>query len=78
MELVQLDPHGRLYLSPAIDNWEPIHQVGISAIIDLDGEIDHGIPTVPNQVLYIYFSIFDDDLPNLQATRAERFRPSPQ
>lgn len=70
MELVQLDEHGRLYLSPAIDDWEPIHNSGISAVIDLDGDVDHGIPTVPNQMLYIYFPIYDDDLPDLRKLHA--------
>jgi protein-tyrosine phosphatase len=70
MELVQLDDRGRLYLSPAIDDWESIHEAGISAVIDLEGEIDHGIPTVPNQMLYIYFPIYDDELPDLQKLHA--------
>jgi protein-tyrosine phosphatase len=70
MELVQLDDRGRLYLSQAVDNWEPIHKAGISAVIDLEGEIDHGIPTVPGQMLYIYFPIYDDELPNLQKLHA--------
>ena len=70
MELVQLDDRGGLYLSPAIDDWELIHQSGISAVIDLDGEVDHGIPTVPNQMLYIYFPIYDDDLPDLKKLHA--------
>jgi protein-tyrosine phosphatase len=70
MELISLDEHGRLYLSPAIDDWKPIRETGITAVIDLDGEVDHGIPSVPNQMLYIYFPIFDDDLPNLEKLHA--------
>jgi protein-tyrosine phosphatase len=70
MELVQLDGCGRLYLSPAIDDWEPIYKAGISAVIDLEGEIDHDVPTVPNQMLYIYFPIYDDELPDLQKLHA--------
>ena len=70
VELVPLDELGRLYLSPAIDDWEPIHKSGITAVIDLEGEIDHDIPTVPNQMLYIYFPIYDDALPDLQKLHA--------
>ena len=35
-------------------------------MIDLEGGLDVGVPTVPNQVLYIYFPILDEDLPNLE------------
>jgi len=34
-------------------------------VIDLEGGLDHGVPTVPNQILYVYFPIYDEDLPNL-------------
>ena len=42
----------------------------IDTIIDLEGGLDLGVPTVPNQYLYIYFPIFDDDLPNLNKLHA--------
>ncbi len=35
-------------------------------MIDLEGGLDVGVPTVPNQVLYIYFPILDEDLPDLE------------
>jgi len=70
MELTQLDSNGRLYLSPAIDDWEPIRNSGISVVIDLEGDVDHGVPDVPNQMMYIYFPIFDDDLPDLDKLHA--------
>jgi protein-tyrosine phosphatase len=70
MDLVQLDTEGRLYLSPAIDDWDAIRRSGITAVIDLDGGVDHGIPTAVNQMLYVYFPIFDDDLPDLQKLHA--------
>ena len=50
---VALDDAGRLFLSAAINDWAPIHERGIDTIIDLDGYIDRGVPTVPNQILYI-------------------------
>ncbi len=65
MDLVALDDVGRLFLSPAIDDWAPIDQQGISAIIDLDGDLDLGISTVPNHMLYVYFPIYDEGLPDL-------------
>ncbi|MBZ5498469.1 MAG: dual specificity protein phosphatase family protein [Acidobacteriia bacterium] len=70
MELVPLDEGGRLYLSPAIDDWETIRNNGITAVIDLDGDVDLGIPTIPNQMLYIYFPIYDDELPDTEKLHA--------
>ena len=65
MQLYQLDDAGQLFISPAITDWQPVEQHAIDTIIDLDGDIDAGVPTHPNRYLYIYFPIFDEDLPNL-------------
>jgi protein-tyrosine phosphatase len=65
MGLCQVDDDGRLYISPVIHDWEPVLARGISAVIDLEGGLDHGVPTVPNQMLYVYYPIYDEDLPDL-------------
>jgi protein-tyrosine phosphatase len=65
MDLCCLHPEGRLYLSPRIECWEPLAEHGISVVFDLEGDLDSCIPSAPNQVLYIYFPIFDEDLPDL-------------
>ena len=65
MTLCQVDDDGALFISPAIHEWGPLAERGIDTVIDLDGGLDHCIPTVPNQVLYVYFPIYDEDLPNL-------------
>jgi protein-tyrosine phosphatase len=65
MDIVQIDERARLFLSPAIDDWDPIEKEGITFVIDLEGDLDLGIPTIPNYMLYIYFPICDDDLPDL-------------
>lgn len=65
MDVIALDDSRRLFLSPAIDDWKPIEDHGISAIIDLDGDLDLGISTVPNHMLYVYFPIYDEGLPDL-------------
>lgn len=70
MEVVQLDENGRLFLSPHIDDWEVLHEHGVTAVIDLDGDLDEGVPTMPNSMLYIYFPIYDDDLPDLAKLHA--------
>jgi protein-tyrosine phosphatase len=39
-------------------------------VIDLDGDLDLGIPNIPNHMLYVYFPIFDDGLPDLNKLHA--------
>jgi protein-tyrosine phosphatase len=70
MELFQVDDAGALFISPAVSEWQPLQERGIDTVIDLDGGLDHCIPTVPNQVLYVYFPIFDEDLPSLSKLNA--------
>ena len=65
VDIVQLDEKNMLFLSPDIDDWQPLKECCIDAVIDLDGDLDKGVPTDPNQVLYIYFPIFDENLPDL-------------
>ncbi|MFL6194916.1 MAG: dual specificity protein phosphatase family protein [Thermoanaerobaculia bacterium] len=65
MKIVCLEDSGCLFLSPKIEDWKYLDEHGITVVIDLEGELDHGVPTVPNHVLYIYFPIYDEDLPNL-------------
>lgn len=70
MEIVQIDADGRLFLSPAIDDWDPVEKEGITCVIDLEGDLDLGIPTIPNHMLYVYFPIYDEDLPDLKRLHA--------
>ena len=70
MELFQVDDHGRLFISPAINDWSVLDQHGVDTIIDHDGDVDECVPTVPDRCLYIYFPIFDEDLPNLAKLHA--------
>lgn len=66
MELFQIDDAGRLFISPDIDDWQPLMDQGINVVFDLDGELDIGVPSLPNQLLYLYFPFEDKDLPDLQ------------
>lgn len=61
----QIDDAGRLYISPAIEEWPPVAQLGIDTVIDLDAGLDSCIPTAPDGCLYVYFPIFDEELPPL-------------
>jgi protein-tyrosine phosphatase len=70
VDIVKLDEEGLLYLSPDIDEWAPVEELRISAVIDMDGDLDIGVPTIPNHMLYIYFPIFDEELPDLEKLHA--------
>ncbi len=69
-ELFQIDDEGRLFISPATNVWDPVHQQGINVIIDLERGIDPGISEEPGKVLYVYCHIEDDDLPDLDRLHA--------
>lgn len=65
MELYPIDDAETLYISPAIDDWSPVFARRIGCVIDLDGEVDHGVPSLPGHMLYVYFPIYDEGLPDL-------------
>jgi hypothetical protein len=72
MELFQVDDDGRLFISPAIEDWDALERHEIDTVIDLEGGLDSCIPTIANRCLYIYFPIDDDNeqLPNMIKLRA--------
>lgn len=61
-----VDDAGMLFISPAIADWSAIEASAIRAVFDLESGLDHGVPSIPNHTLYVYFPIFDDDLPDLR------------
>ena len=67
MELFQVDDRGRLFISPAIDDWDVVARYDVDTVIDLEGGLDTCIPSIVNHCLYIYFPIDDDpdELPNM-------------
>ena len=66
MEFVVVNEEKSLFLSADIDDWRIIQEHGISAVFDLDGGIDVEVPTLPNRLIYVYFPINDEDLPDLE------------
>lgn len=70
MDLVAINAAATLFVSGEIDDWTPLHQHGVDTIVDMDGNIDPGIPEAPNQVLYVYWPILDEDLPSLPRLEA--------
>lgn len=65
MDMFQIDAQGQVFISPDIDDWQPVTAHGITAVFDLDSELDIGVPAVPNELLYIYFPFEDKELPDL-------------
>ena len=70
MEIVPVNPAGTLFVSGHIEDWEALRERGIDTIVDMDGEVDDGIPDSPNGILYVYYPILDDDLPDLSKIEA--------
>ena len=70
MDLVAINSAATLFVSGEIDDWAPVRERGIDTIVDMDGTIDPGIPEAPNQVLYVYWPILDEDLPPLPRLEA--------
>jgi len=65
-----IDDAGCLFISPRIDDWQLLEAHGITIVIDLEGGLDDGVPSVPNHVLYLYYPIFDEELPDLDKLKA--------
>src|ERR1700733_9490359 len=70
VELIQVDDAGLLFISPAITDWRIVDRHSVDTVIDLDGALDDGVPTAPDHLLYVYFPILDQDLPNLAKLHA--------
>lgn len=72
MDLFQVDDDGRLFISPALEDWASLARYEIDTVIDLEGQLDTCIPSLTNHCLYIYFPIDDDNeqLPNMVKLRA--------
>ena len=64
--LVPVDDDGRLFISPCIQEWGPLEAANIRVVVDLEGGLDHCVPTLPGHVLYVYLPIYDEDLPDLR------------
>jgi protein-tyrosine phosphatase len=70
VDIVPVNPLGTLFVSGHIEDWEAIRERGIDTIVDMDGDVDPGIPEAPNAILYVYHPILDQDLPDLSKIEA--------
>jgi hypothetical protein len=64
MELFQVDDEARLFISPVIEDWATLAEHKIDVVIDMEGGIDDCIPTLPGSCLYVFFPIYDEELPD--------------
>lgn len=65
-----MNPEATLFVSGEIDDWEPLRRARIDTIVDMDGDIDPGVPEAPNQILYVYYPILDEELPSSEKLHA--------
>jgi protein-tyrosine phosphatase len=72
VDIFQVDDDARLFISPAIEQWDDLDACRIDIVIDLEGGLDACVPTACERCLYVYFPIDDDDqrLPALAKLRA--------
>lgn len=69
-KLHQVDDAGKLFISPVITDWSIVTSYGVDTVIDLEGGLDECIPSIPNACLYVYFPIYDENLPDLTKLEA--------
>jgi protein-tyrosine phosphatase len=68
---VPIDDDERLWLSANYHDWTAVVQEhGLSVVIDLEQDLDRGIPDHPDSVIYVYFPIRDEGLPPLRRLHA--------
>jgi protein-tyrosine phosphatase len=65
VEMVAVNSERTLYVSGCIEDWRLVKAEGIDTVVDMDGDIDPGVPEAPNEILYVYFPILDEQLPSL-------------
>ena len=70
MELIAINEQGTLYVSGEIDDWEPLRRASVDTLVDMDGDIDPGVPQAPNAILYVYYPILDEELPDCEKLHA--------
>ncbi len=69
-ELFQVDEAELLFVSPEILDWRPLTDRRIQLVIDLEGALDCGVLTIPNNLIYTYFPFEDSRLPDLVKLQA--------
>jgi protein-tyrosine phosphatase len=65
MDIFRINQAATLLVSGEIDDWERVRAQRVDTVIDMDGDVDFGLPKTPGAMLYVYYPIFDEDLPDL-------------
>lgn len=63
--MFRINPEGTLLVSGEIDDWSLVASHRVGAIVDMDGDVDPGLPEAPNGLMYVYYPILDEALPDL-------------
>jgi protein-tyrosine phosphatase len=66
MEIYCMNEARTLMVSGVIDDWPLLAERGVDTIVDMDGDVDPGLPEAANKILYVYFPILDEALPDLR------------
>lgn len=51
MEIVAVDPERTLLVSGLIDDWAEVKRQRVDTIVDMDGDVDAGVPAAPSETL---------------------------
>lgn len=70
MDIVAINPERSLFVSGEIEDWDALKVHQIDTVVDMDGDVDPGLPEAPNRLLYVYFPIRDEALPCLPKLEA--------
>ncbi len=66
MEIFRIDPAARLLVSGEIDDWAAVRAHRVDTVVDMDGDVDPGLPEGPSEMMYVHFPIRDEALPSLR------------
>jgi protein-tyrosine phosphatase len=64
MDITAIDDEQRLFVSSRIDDWASIEEHGITVVVDLEEDVDSGIPSGDGTRLYLYYPFEDNSVPD--------------
>jgi protein-tyrosine phosphatase len=70
MEIFRINEAATLLVSGEIDDWASVAAHRVDTIVDMDGDVDPGLPEAPTGLMYVYYPILDEDLPSLEKLEA--------
>jgi protein-tyrosine phosphatase len=70
MDIIAVNPGETLFVSGDIEDWKDVHRLRIDVVVDMDGDVDRGLPVGPDAIFYVYHPIRDEDLPNVAKIEA--------